>query len=168
MPTTTLYCIPIKGSLQFLRLQWRRYGSVMSITGWSAAIQDLTVIFLFTLQMTIILKVVIIWNFKKVFIITKCITFAWKLVHTRFVVLFKSIHAGFPNVRFFLERTPVDVRYDLFGRSIQGFQRGISVFLSVRTASPWLTCLHFPVLWRALWYRRRSQRWCPGFWMPFA
>ena len=114
----------------------------------------------------IILKVVIIWNFKKVFIITKCITFAWKLVHTRFVVLFKSIHAGFPNVRFFLERTPVDVRYDLFDRSIQGFQRGISVFLSVRTASPWLTCLHFPVLWRASWYRRRSQRWCPGFWMP--
>lgn len=84
----------------------------------------------------IILKVVIIWNFKKVFIITKCITFAWKLVHTRFVVLSESIHAGFPNVRFFLERTPVDVRYDLFDRSIQGFQRGISVFLSVRTASP--------------------------------
>ena len=84
----------------------------------------------------IILKVVIIRNFKKVFIIAKYITFAWKLVHTRFVVLFKSIHAGFPNVRFFLERTPVDVRYDLFDRSIQGFQRGISVFLSVRTASP--------------------------------
>ena len=40
----------------------------------------------------IILKVVIIWNFKKVFIITKCITFVWKLVHTRFVVLFESIH----------------------------------------------------------------------------
>ena len=36
----------------------------------------------------------------------------------------------------YLERTPVDVRYDLFDRSIQGFQRGISVFLSVRTASP--------------------------------
>ena len=84
----------------------------------------------------IILKVIIIWNFKKVFIIAKYITFAWKLVHTRFVVFFKSIHAGFPNVRFFLERTPVDVRYDLFDRSIQGFQRGISVFLSVRTASP--------------------------------
>lgn len=77
----------------------------------------------------IILKVVIIWNFKKVFIITKCITFAWKLVHTRFVVLFKSIHAGFPNVRFFLERTLVDVRYDLFDRSIQSFQRDISIFL---------------------------------------
>ena len=40
MPTTILYCIPIKGSLQFLRLQWRRYGSVMSITGWSADIRD--------------------------------------------------------------------------------------------------------------------------------
>lgn len=77
----------------------------------------------------IILKMVIIWNFKKVFIITKCITFAWKLVHTRFVVLFESIHAGFPNVRFFLERTLVDVRYDLFDRSIQSFQRGISIFL---------------------------------------
>ncbi len=49
--------------------------------------------------------------------------------HTRFVVLFKSIHAGFPNVRFFLERTLVDVRYDLFDRSIQSFQRGISIFL---------------------------------------
>ena len=57
------------------------------------------------------LDVVIIRNFKKVFIITKCITFAWKLVHTRFVVLFESIHAGFPNVRFFLERTLVDVCY---------------------------------------------------------
>ena len=77
----------------------------------------------------IILKMVIIRNFKKVFIITKCITFAWKLVHTRFIVLFKSIHAGSPNVRLFLERTLVDVRYNLFNRSIQSFQRGISIFL---------------------------------------
>ncbi len=77
----------------------------------------------------IILKVVNIWNFKKVFIITKCITFAWKLVHTRFVVLLDPFMRDFRMSDFFLERTLVDVRYDLFDRSIQSFQRGISIFL---------------------------------------
>lgn len=61
--------------------------------------------------MDIILEMLIIGNFEKVSVITKCVVLAWKLVHTRFIVLLEPVYPRFTNIEFFLELSLIDVCY---------------------------------------------------------
>ncbi|MFD1406457.1 hypothetical protein ACFQ5H_31710 [Robinsoniella peoriensis] len=64
--------------------------------------------------MGIILEMIIIGDFEKVSVITKRVVLAWKLVHTRFIVLLEPVYPRFTDIGSFLKLSPIDVCYYFF------------------------------------------------------